>query len=221
MSDLATKSCSSSTSTAFTWTRLQVAARRKPGCAAPSPCGVGRAGVEPERAPSPIRRKEPRRPAHTLFAPIHPHPIGAMPPSGVGDRFLGHVVLHAWDRETRQAVEDALRVQTLHDPLTGLPNRGLGGSRVWSAWTRPAPPRSPNNPREEETASSPAPSTQSHERRRRPTSLDQLAHCLHRGSVRQAGADRTDGAGGSNQDHRSRPTIAPAETISRGLGWAP
>ncbi len=42
-------------------------------------------------------------------------------------------VLHARDRESRQLAEDALRAQTLHDPLTGLPNRVLLMDRLTQA----------------------------------------------------------------------------------------
>ena len=42
-------------------------------------------------------------------------------------------VLHARDRQDRRAAEDALRVQTLHDPLTGLPNRVLLLDRLTQA----------------------------------------------------------------------------------------
>ncbi|WP_432549519.1 putative bifunctional diguanylate cyclase/phosphodiesterase [Kineococcus esterisolvens] len=53
-------------------------------------------------------------------------------------------VLHARDRETRQLAEDALRVQTLHDPLTGLPNRVLLLDRLTHALA--ATPRTAGTP---------------------------------------------------------------------------
>jgi diguanylate cyclase (GGDEF)-like protein len=53
-------------------------------------------------------------------------------------------VLHARDRETRQAAENALRTQTLHDPLTGLPNRLLLLDRLTQALA--ATGRAPGTP---------------------------------------------------------------------------
>ncbi len=53
-------------------------------------------------------------------------------------------VLHARDRESRQLAQDALRVQTLHDPLTGLANRVLLLDRLSQALA--ATPRAAGTP---------------------------------------------------------------------------